>query len=372
MVKVLYKTDSKGKLRIKILQADGDKILQKSGISGGKLVMNIRQCHAKNVGKSNETTPEEQALSEIESKFKDELTKGYFRTKGEAIATDVVLPMLAKDAKKEMHKVVFPCSIQPKLDGMRSLGHKETIGMMSRTGKPIATMGHILDSIDGIQYVLDGELYAHGLSFQENMKIIKKYTPPSQAQLDNWDPNVPNPNLDYVAKQSTEDVKYHVYDIISDLPFIERYEILKELVNGRSELEIVPTYVLKDENDLRKYHSRFIAQGYEGSIIRWGDEGYKTGGRSSHLLKYKDFIDVTAEVLDVIPSERRPEQGIVTARLEDGSTFNTGMKFSHAEREEILINKSDYIGLTAEIRFFEYTDDGLPRFPVCVGFRLDK
>tara|TARA_R110000764_G_scaffold81371_9_gene161190 strand:- start:1754 stop:2521 length:768 start_codon:yes stop_codon:yes gene_type:complete len=255
---------------------------------------------------------------------------------------------------------------------MRSLGHKETIGMMSRTGKPIATMGHILDSIDGIQYVLDGELYAHGLSFQENMKIIKKYTPPSQAQLDNWDPNVPNPNLDYVAKQSTEDVKYHVYDIISDLPFIERYEILKELVNGRSELEIVPTYVLKDENDLRKYHSRFIAQGYEGSIIRWGDEGYKTGGRSSHLLKYKDFIDVTAEVIDVIPSERRPEQGIVTARLEDGSTFNTGMKFSHAEREEILINKSDYIGLTAEIRFFEYTDDGLPRFPVCVGFRLDK
>ena len=25
-----------------------------------------------------------------------------------------------------------------------------------------------------------------------------------------------------------------------------------------------------------------------------------------------------------------------------------------------------------KIRFFEYTDDGLPRFPVCVGFRLDK
>ena len=49
-----------------------------------------------------------------------------------------------------------------------------------------------------------------------------------------------------------------------------------------------------------------------------------------------------------------------------------GMKFSHAEREEILINKENYIGKTAEIRFFEYTEDGIPRFPVAVGIRLDK
>ena len=48
------------------------------------------------------------------------------------------------------------------------------------------------------------------------------------------------------------------------------------------------------------------------------------------------------------------------------------MKFSHAEREEILQNKDQYIGQMAEIRFFEYTEDGLPRFPVCHGFRLDK
>ena len=47
------------------------------------------------------------------------------------------------------------------------------------------------------------------------------------------------------------------------------------------------------------------------------------------------------------------------------------MKFSHVEREGILKNKTHFIGHYAEIRFFEYTDDGLPRFPVCVGFRLD-
>jgi hypothetical protein len=48
------------------------------------------------------------------------------------------------------------------------------------------------------------------------------------------------------------------------------------------------------------------------------------------------------------------------------------MKFSHEERELILTNKHEYIGQVAEIRFFEYSEEGIPRFPVCVGFRLDK
>ena len=349
MSKTLFKTDSKGKVRILKLSTDGENLIQESGLETGKHTTTISKCVGKNIGRSNETTPSEQAILEMESKYKDKLTKGYFATREEALNTKVILPMLAKDAKKEMHKIEFPCYIQPKLDGMRALGHEDTFGMMSRTGKTIDTVGHILESIANIDLILDGELYAHGLTFQENMKLIKKY-----------------------RKGQTEDVKYHVYDLVLDMPFKDRYDMLKEVVNGVSNVEIVPTYVLKDEDDLKKYHTRFIAQGYEGSIIRWGDAGYKTAGRSSNLLKYKDFIDITAKVVDVIPSEKRPEQGIVLAKLDDGRLFSTGMKFSHAERQQILIDKADYIGQTAEIRFFEYTDDGLPRFPVCVGFRLDK
>jgi hypothetical protein len=48
------------------------------------------------------------------------------------------------------------------------------------------------------------------------------------------------------------------------------------------------------------------------------------------------------------------------------------MKFSHDEREEFLANKINYIDKISEVRFFEYSDTGVPRFPVCVGFRLDK
>jgi hypothetical protein len=84
--------------------------------------------------------------------------------------------------------------------------------------------------------------------------------------------------------------------------------------------------------------------------------------------------------VNVIPSESRPEQGIVvcTKIMEQAGDnvwiqhFNCGMKFSHADREEILANKENYIGKFAEVRFFEYTDGGLQRFPICHGFRLDK
>ena len=50
-------------------------------------------------------------------------------------------------------------------------------------------------------------------------------------------------------------------------------------------------------------------------------------------------------------------------------SFSCGMKFPHEAREEILRNKHMYIGQIAEVRFFEFTDGGLPRFPICYGFR---
>lgn len=345
----LFKKDSKGKLRFLEILAIGSTLHQNSGIVGGKVVTNSSVCTGKNIGRANETTPEEQAVLEANSKYIDKLTKGYFQTPQGAENTEVYLPMLAKDAKKEMHKIVFPCFVQPKLDGMRALGNID--GLTSRAGKPIDTLKHIVKDLSNVGDLLDGELYAHGKSFQENMTIIKKY-----------------------RKGLTEEVKYHVYDMaIPNLNFKSRYALLTQLAPTFKEVELVPTFEVQNMEEVKKYHSHFLSEGYEGTIIRWGDEEYKFNGRSSHLLKYKDFIDITAEVVDIIPMDKRPEQGKAVCKFADGTTFTASFKMSFAEREEILVNKSVYIGQTAEIRFFEYFDDGVtPRFPVCVGFRLDK
>jgi DNA ligase-1 len=354
MEKRIYKKDSSGKIRFLEIRNYENFVVQISGVVGtNSPVINKSACEAKNVGKSNATTPEEQALIEAQAKLTEKMRLGYFNSIEEAQekgGKDFLLPMLAKDFKKELKKVTYPCYVQPKLDGMRSLG-TEADGFMSRTGKVIDTLGHIVFA-DLDDAVLDGELYAHGISFQENMKLIKKY-----------------------RAGETEQVKYHVYDMVMDAPFEERHARLYNLLRNvdNINIEIVPTWIVNSKEEIIEFHQRFISQGYEGTMVRHSDEGYAVNKRSSQLLKYKDFIDEVYTVNEVWPSEARPDQGVVECVTSEGITFTCGMKFSHAEREEILRNKEEYIGKKAEIRFFEYTDGGvIPRFPVCVGFRLDK
>lgn len=349
----IYKKDTKGKIRVLHVYTEGSDLIQKSGLVDGVLVEHRSTCKGKNIGKSNETTSEEQARLEAISKIETKMSTGYFNTQKEAEGKLVILPMLAKDYKKESGKVIFPCYVQPKLDGMRCSGAKNK-DLLSRNGKIIDTMMHIQKELNLtlIADTFDGELYAHGQSFQDNMKLIKKYRP-----------------------GKSEDVKYHIYDMVyPNMAFGSRYALLKSILAAQNynHIELVPTYTVKNEEDIKKYHQKFLAEGYEGTMIRWGENGYKVNGRSSNLLKYKDFIDEVYEVIDVLPSDKDPKQGVIHCTMKDGRTFGCGMKFSHEAREEILTNKSKYIGQTAEVRFFEFTDDGIPRFPVCVGFRLDK
>ena len=352
MEKRIYKKDSQGNIRYLSISTESNIIVQESGIVGtNSPVYNRSTCEAKNIGKANSTTPAEQAVLEAKSKVAEKMRLGYFDSIEEAQkkgGKDFLLPMLAKDYKKEVKKVTYPCYVQPKLDGMRALG-SDGNEFMSRTGKSIDTIKHInLPSEDNI---LDGELYAHGISFQDNMKLIKKY-----------------------RKDETELVKYHVYDLVMDAPFSERHRLLSSLVVSGvyPNVLLVPTFIVNSQEEMLVLHSKFISEGYEGTMVRHSNEGYAVNKRSSQLLKYKDFLDEVYTVNEVWPSESRPEQGVVECVTSKGITFTCGMKFSHAERSEILSNKENYIGQKAEIRFFEYTDGGLPRFPVCVGFREDK
>lgn len=348
---MIYKKDSKGKLRFLDISTDGSTIVQVSGLIDGTHVTNVSQCEGKNIGRSNETTPEEQADIEAKAKIVKKLKEGYYETKEEAINEIVILPMLAKVFGKEEKKVTYPCFAQPKLDGMRGIGDTLTSTLTSRSGNEITTLKHILDDMPYNVGLLDGELYAHGKTFQENMRMIKKYRP-----------------------GLTEAVGYHVYDMVSDAPFSERFNLLKAYTADSTCLHIVETVMVTNKQELMAYHAKNISRGYEGTIVRHGQEGYKLNGRSSNLLKLKDFEDITLTLMDVIPSEKRPTHG-KPLFFWDGAENNrlgAGISISHAEAEDLLANKSSHIGKTCELRFFEYSDTGVPRHPVMHGFRLDK
>lgn len=354
-MKTLYKKDQSGKTRYLKISTKGAELIQESGVvDTDSPISHSKACRSKNIGRSNETTPEQQAKLEMASKIAEKLTEGYFENLDDAKTEEVILPMLAKSYNDEKDKIDWNNAyVQPKFDGMRCHAHIKKDGsvtLMSRQGKVIENMMHITSDLSKIKgdLILDGELYFHGGNFQENMRLIKKY-----------------------RKGETENIQYHVYDIVMDRPFNSRNAHIKAGLEESKNIVFVKTAKIRNEKDLTNFHKEFLSQGYEGSIVRWGDAGYKANGRSSNLLKYKDFQDIACKIIDITPADSRPEWGVPTLEYK-GKKFQAGMKYSHAEREDFLKNKKAYIGKTAEIRFFEYSEDGIPRFPVMVGIRLDK
>ena len=356
--KDLYKLDSKGKVRILRVYTENADLIQESGLIDGEKVVHRKTCKGKNIGKANETTPENQAVLQAKSKVAEKLTEGYFETIEQAQNLKVVLPMLADDYKEKHGKIDWSKSVfvQPKLDGQRCLAIVENgeVKLLSRAGKEINTVEHIKQAILKIisptsKLILDGELYAHGLSFQDNMKLIKKVRP-----------------------GETEKIVYNVYDVVSSSPFESRIAFAKAVVDKcqSPSIQLVRTEKIVNGLDVHKFNEQFLSEGFEGTMIRHSETGYEGNKRSQYLLKFKDFKDISLPIIDIVPNDANPNHGTPVFEL-NGQTFKAGMKFSHSEREEWLLNKQDYIGSVAELRYFELTDDGLPRFPVCVGIRND-
>lgn len=354
---ILYKKDTKGNIRFLDTRTNGAELIQISGIIGTENPLpHSKICKGKNIGRANETSPQEQAIKELDSLITGKLKEGYFKTVKEAETEDILFPMLAKDYKKESRKIDWkkPVYVQPKLDGMRCLitVNKDGVTLKSRDGRFIETMHHIVEDFARVTHgVYDGELYAHGFSFQENMELIKKWIPGDGGSVQ---------------------VKFHSYDAVTPGYFTTRLLVRDANLGGCKTVELVETQKIKNETELKAFHKKKLAEGYEGTIVRHGDAEYKINGRSSNLLKYKDFIDIACPIVDITPAEQRPEWGVPVLELPDKRTFRAGMKYSHDKRVDFLKHKTKYIGKTAEIRYFELTDDGIPRFPVMVGIRLDK
>lgn len=356
----LYKKDTKGKIRLLTVDVLGDVLIQESGIVGGKLVRHTKVCTPKNIGKSNETNGAQQARIQMKNLIANKLKRHYELTVEEAENSNTITPMLAKDYFKESHKIDHNnIALQPKLDGVRCMitYHPDTEEVVARTRQNIEIEGiqHIKDEIKLCcafmdvtrSYTFDGELYVHGKTFQEVTKLVKN--------------------------KDNEVLEYHIYDLINNTDFINRQGILGVIFGTGiflNTIRIVPT-LMTQAVPLERLYETYIAEGYEGMMVRVKDSMYKINGRSSDLLKYKKFIDISLEIKDITSNDANPKHGTVWVEY-NGKIQKTGAKLSHDDREELLINKNDYIGKMAEIRYFEETDGGLMRFPVYHGIRIDK
>lgn len=354
---IIYKYTQTGAIQTWQIIAEGNKFYTIEGQKDGKLTISLpTYCEGKNIGKKNQTDPVQQALAEAAAKHQKKLDKGYNEklTKEKAFFE----PMLAHSYNDYREKIDWKKQkvfVQPKLDGLRAINDGKTI--MSRNGKPYVSTPHLLHKY---AVALDGELYNHEYKedFNKIVSLCKKQKPTIEE-----------------LKESADKVEYWVYDYPSHNGiFSERYKALKEIKDLPKKIVIVPTYEVKSEQEIKDYHTKFIGEGYEGTIVRI-DAPYENK-RSKNLLKFKDFIDEEFKIVGaeegtggragtigyfILQHDKNPNQ-----------TFKSNIKGSHDYLREIWKDKDSYIGKSATVKYFQRTPkkDGengdVPRFPFVV------
>ena len=307
----------------------------------------------KNLGRANETTPEQQARFNMDSLEKRQRDKGYHE-EGENTDGALLLPMLAHEWGKRKHSVRFPLYAQPKLDGCRCLFDGRR--MWSRKGKPFLpeVWQHLM--FDTFGFIMDGELMLpHGrYDFQTSMSAVKRFQPELSGMLE-----------------------YHVYDCYLPNDHKAAFEgrfstVLQVLKISPARVIAVQTEQVDDEAEIARWHTYFTSpeQGYEGTILRTPDGIYTPGHRSVNLLKHKDFLDSEFEIVAVGEGKGKFEGAIMfTCVTPEGRSFDCGLTGSMEDRREMFDRKDDFIGKLLKVKYQNLTEDGIPRFPVGLGVR---
>ena len=157
-----------------------------------------------------------------------------------------------------------------------------------------------------------------------------------------------------------------------ELTFSERMQwLLENLPVGDSEYEadkkvrLVQTDICHDAGDIDTHYGEYTEAGYEGQMIRQ-DTAYENK-RSKNLLKRKEFITEEYQVVEVHEGQGNwaGYAKRLTLKMPDGTTFSSGIRGSQAKLKELLENPNiDW----ATCRYFELSNDGVPRFPVTIDY----
>lgn len=279
--------------------------------------------------------------------------------------------MLAPNELPDVSKLKYPLESQPKLDGFRAvyIPDKNDI-FLGRSGLPIenTNCADVFKALYGVQdYVLDGELYCHGMGFDDIASVLNSEDKP-----------IP------------EGMKFVVYDCVPlvdwnkkscKITYDQRLATLRELVQSsigdrKRITDIISDYVGSAAEAVELY-KKYLTNGYEGGMLK-NPLGYykwkRTTVLSGEMLKLKPFKTIDVPITGVYEGEGKFEGtlgGIVVA-LDSGGSCSVGTGFTDAVRKEIWGNQSKYKGKMVEISYIEETEDNSLRHPSFKRFRPDK
>src|SRR5271170_7319337 len=364
----LYKKTSTGAIQFWTITAVGNEITTTYGQLGTDSPQTTVDVikEGKNAGRANATSVEVQAEAEAKAKWTKQLKKGYVKTQAEAEAgtTDAIieggiLPMLAHKFSEHAKKIQYPAYGQPKLDGIRCIAIKkdDDVTLWSRTRKPIKSVPHIIEAIKLIpgDFILDGELYNH--EYRQDFDTIIELVRPDEPV------------------EGHEKVQYHVYDAVLPVPFRDRNNWLRDVLEkfwqeDSTALMYVAAHTVGGADKVDGFHELMLEEGYEGAMLRNADSPY-VNKRSYDLQKVKAMVDDEFQIVDFEEGRGRlsGHVGSFWCVTKEGGRFKAKPKGKTSKLKEYFNDHSLWTGKLLTVQYQNLTPDGLPRFPVGKGIR---
>ena len=259
--------------------------------------------------------------------------------------------------EKRLAKWPIPYIVQPKFDGIRCRAIPLTTGpkgneylLLSSEENVIYSTPHINGVLSNLQLraELDGELYCHGMSFEEIVSITSRTV---------------NLHRNFKA------IKFHVFDIVNDQPQMRRQIIVDALRGLHPCIQVAPFWLCESLEDVMRAFDKIIELGYEGIIVRHNLAPYERK-RSTLVMKFKpkkkDIYEIVGYEEEIsIEGIRKGTLGSLLCKSGDGNTFSVGTGFNKAMREMLWDSKESLCGKSVHVSYQHLTSGRkVPRFPV--------
>ena len=276
--------------------------------------------------------------------------------------------------------------IQWKLDGFRCIARPQpsgenepTVVLSSNSGKEFPWLSHLREEIlmftEGREELmldgLDCELYSHRIEDEDGQGLDDEARFSTIASICGSRRTKPHSLEGQMCLYV-----FDLVDLSGEYDQDDRFSNLKKLFKhkpkGCEHLILTETRVISFHEEIFEAQNEFAEQGYEGVIIRARDLMYKAGKRSLKMRKYKHFIDEEWTVVDVHKNDGVEDEYFVWVCEEDGKKVKAKPMGSREDRTWWYDHYLEFLGKKLTIKFQEYSDDGIPRFPVAKGFRPEE
>ena len=284
-------------------------------------------------------------------------------------------PMLASPAGPV---IPFPMLLSPKLDGIRCLIIDGVA--VGRSLKPIPNK-FVQKCFGRPEFNgLDGELIVGDPTAKEVFQVTSSGV---------------------MSIAGTPEVVFHVFDDFScGLGFKARLKSADSRITaklGFGPVQLVGHDLIQDGMELDHWEESYLADGYEGVMLRHPDGPYKHGrstAKEAWLLKVKRFVDAEAKVIGFSEAQhntneaKRNELGqlersshkagkvgkqtlgaLMVKDLRTGVEFDIGTGFTADQRHILWCCDDNLIGKVVKYKSQPTGVKDKPRFPVFLGFR---